>query len=429
MLIISFAFVWANQIYSQKKNTNLNCTNSDCHSDLLAKSIIHPPVNDDCLTCHEKVKGEHPNNAGKEFVLVEDGADLCGMCHDQEVTMKVVHVPFSDGRCLSCHSPHSSNIKGLLDGDNEKEVCGKCHKLDIEGHKYFHGPFVSNQCASCHLSHQSEIKNLLIKNDPQLCFQCHQEKEEILESEVVHPIYEEGCLNCHLPHSAEANYMLVSGKNDLCLNCHESVKNDIAVAKVVHGPILQEGQCISCHTPHAGELKMLLLDDEPDLCFRCHSENTKNKEKYIDILGRMGKKYLHQPLVGGKCKDCHLHHVSKFTNLLSAKFPKGNYTVPKKESFALCFNCHDSKMLDSKKITNETNFRNGTENLHFIHVMKKKSISCQSCHDMHGADNQHIIGNAVYFGSWQMPINYKVTEMGGSCLPGCHAQFTYSREE
>ncbi|MBK7104915.1 MAG: hypothetical protein IPH62_06495 [Ignavibacteriae bacterium] len=427
-LLIVIFFLITQIIFSQEKSNVTNCTNAECHNNFLTKQYVHSPIKEGCLTCHEKVKGDHPNQIGNEFVLVEENENLCKMCHNIEIIKKTVHTPFNEGKCLSCHSPHSSEQKGILIGNTQQETCSKCHKLENKDHKFVHGPFVSHQCSSCHISHQSDFKNLLVKEDPGLCFQCHQEKEEFLKSTNVHPVYEEGCLDCHLPHSSSSNYLLVSGKNDLCFGCHKNVEVEISTAKIIHDPLKQDGQCISCHTPHAGEISKLLLEEQPALCFRCHSENTKNKEKYIDILGTMSKKYLHKPLINGKCDDCHLHHVSPNTSLLSAKFPKGNYTVPKKESFELCFNCHDSKMLNSQTITNETNFRNGTQNLHYVHVMKKKSISCQSCHDMHGADNQHILGNFVYFGNWQMPINYKVSEIGGSCLPGCHAQFSYSRK-
>lgn len=51
------------------------------------------------------------------------------------------------------------------------------------------------------------------------------------------------------------------------------------------------------------------------------------------------------------------------------------------------------------------------------------------CHGIHGADNPHLIADKVKFGQWKMPLNYKVTENGGSCLPGCHATKEYSRKK
>jgi predicted CXXCH cytochrome family protein len=30
-------------------------------------------------------------------------------------------------RCTSCHSPHSSDIEGLLSHDPKRELCVQCH--------------------------------------------------------------------------------------------------------------------------------------------------------------------------------------------------------------------------------------------------------------------------------------------------------------
>lgn len=422
VLIILFI---SNQLYSQTANS---CSVNGCHESLIKKSFIHSPLNDGCETCHEKNQKEHPGNAGNEFTLVDSGSDLCETCHEEEVNQKVVHAPFYEGNCISCHSPHSSDLTALLNGNNEREVCEQCHDVKVEGNKFGHGPFVSNQCLSCHVGHQSNFNSLVIKDDPDLCFRCHQGKEYDMELANVHPVFSQGCLDCHSAHSSPASNMLLTGNNDLCYKCHESVKQDLTTAKIVHEPLAKQGQCIACHTPHAGELTNLLINEQPNLCFNCHSENINNKEKYIDIYGRMSKEYVHKPLLEGLCTDCHFPHISNNRNLLTDAFPDGNYTKPKTESFAMCFKCHDSKRI-TDKISTETNFRDGQRNLHALHVMKKKSISCQSCHDMHGADNEHIIGNVVYFGNWEMPIGYKVSATGGSCLPGCHVQYSYDREK
>lgn len=424
--LILFGFTTLNAQNVMNKNT---CGAEGCHDSILKKSFIHSPVTDGCESCHEKNSGTHPSGNGSEFSLVESGSDLCGMCHDAEVTKKIAHQPFVEGKCLSCHSPHSSNVTALMSEETMKTTCDKCHSLDIDGSKFGHGPYMSDQCNSCHLGHQSDIKSLVTEEDPYLCFKCHLGKEEDLELANVHPAFEEGCLDCHSPHTAPAANMLLTSENELCFKCHDNVKDDVNIAKVVHAPLNQNGECVSCHSPHAGDLTNLIINDQPNLCFNCHSENISNKEKFIDIYDRLSKPYVHKPVYENPCTDCHLPHISENTNLLLGKFPKGNYTKPKIENFSMCFECHDSKKITNKVTTTDTNFRDGSKNLHSLHVMKKKAISCQSCHDMHGADNEHIIGNVVYFGKWEMPIGYKVTETGGTCLPGCHVQFSYDRDK
>lgn len=414
-------------IFAQTNLDKNGCATEDCHKSLVSKTLVHSPVNDGCGTCHEKKSGSHPGDNGPEFSLVESGSDLCITCHETQTNKKNIHVPFTNGECTKCHTPHSSDLPALMDGTTIKETCGQCHDLEIAVSDFGHGPFMSDQCLSCHSGHQSDYKSLVVEEEPYLCFRCHQEKEDDLELANVHPVFEEGCLDCHSPHSSPAKYMLTSTDNELCYKCHEDVKTEVNTAKIVHKPLTQDGMCVSCHSPHAGELTSLLFSKQPNLCFSCHSENINNKEKYIDIYARLSKEFVHKPLLEDPCTDCHLPHISEYNNLLSGAFPKGNYTKPIIENFAMCFKCHDSHKITNKVTTVDTGFRDGSRNLHSTHVMKKKSISCQSCHDMHGADNQHIIGNVVYFGKWEMPINYVVNENGGTCLPGCHVQYSYDR--
>lgn len=430
ILIMIFSFVYSfNGLMAQNTLSDNTCGTKECHESLLKKPIIHEPLNGGCSTCHSQTKGQHPEANGKEFELVESIADLCSTCHTHEVNKKVVHVPFYEEECIACHSPHSSNLTSLLNGNNQGEICKNCHNLEIIGNTFGHGPFMSNQCTSCHVGHQSDIQSLLVKEDPSLCLQCHLEKEDEMDLTNVHPVFKESCLNCHLPHTAKAKNMLKVGDNELCYNCHENVKIETINAKMVHSPVSKTGECVACHTPHAGELNNLLINEQPNLCFNCHSENINNKEKYIDVYARLSKEYVHQPLFENPCTDCHRPHVSDNRNLLAAAFPKNNYTKPDMKNYAMCFQCHDPNKITTKVTKSETNFRDGSKNLHYLHVVKKKSISCQSCHDMHGADNPHIIGNVVYFGNWEMPIGFKITSSGGTCLPGCHVQYSYDREK
>lgn len=427
ILVTTLFLICSNLIFAQEKASKINCTNSDCHAEMLTKKFVHASLQDDCLVCHQKTNGEHPNRDGNEFVLANKGKNLCEQCHEIEASKEVVHGPYISGDCTMCHSPHSSNAKSILRSENQKEICSECHDLEANGHNYFHGPFISNQCSSCHFSHESNYENLLVNKDPELCLQCHIGKEEDMNLPVVHAAFNEGCLDCHFAHSSEVSNMLVAKGSELCLECHSDFQDEYTSAKIVHEPASKEGECVSCHSPHAGELENLLVNIQPELCFNCHSENIYNKEKYIDIFGRLSKEFVHAPVFEKPCTECHKPHVSDSYHLLAAAFPKGNYTKPNIENYSMCFQCHDSDRITNKTST-ETNFRDGNKNLHTIHVMKKKSISCQSCHDMHGADNQHIIGNVVYFGNWEMPINYKVTPIGGSCLPGCHQELSYTRE-
>jgi hypothetical protein len=33
----------------------------------------------------------------------------------------------------------------------------------------------------------------------------------------------------------------------------------------------------------------------------------------------------------------------------------------------------------------------------------------------------------VLFAKWDLPVGFKKSERGGTCLPGCHQEFSYDR--
>ena len=78
--------------------------------------------------------------------------------------------------------------------------------------------------------------------------------------------------------------------------------------------------------------------------------------------------------------------------------------------------------------TTVTDFRDGSRNLHFVHVNKtRKGRTCRACHETHASRRPNHIRESVPFGNWQLPVNYEKTDDGGSCAPGCHRPETYSR--
>ena len=76
-----------------------------------------------------------------------------------------------------------------------------------------------------------------------------------------------------------------------------------------------------------------------------------------------------------------------------------------------------------------TKFRDGNQNLHFLHVNKdKRGRTCRACHDLHASPEPLHIRERVQFGNWLMPIHFEKNETGGSCHPGCHAIEKYDRD-
>jgi len=113
--------------------------------------------------------------------------------------------------------------------------------------------------------------------------------------------------------------------------------------------------------------------------------------------------------------------------MLKENFPIGSYAKGVEATFQLCFDCHDTDLLNVEKTTTGTMFRTGDQNLHYLHVNKEKGRNCTTCHDLHAANNAQLIATTVKFGRWDMPLNYIPTDDGGTCATGCHKEQSYKR--
>ena len=292
--------------------------------------------------------------------------------------------------------------------------------------KIKHKPVSDGNCQNCHDPHQSDFSAFLKSQVPQLCVKCHEKIGKQLNAENVHPPFEENCLNCHEVHSSKEDHLINQKIPDLCYNCHDEKTNK----EYVHSPV-QEGNCIACHSPHASSEEKFLLFEEKKLCLNCHNKSISKELKTIVNIKRLLQKdnFIHGAIEMGGCSICHDPHTSENKFLLVSSFPAGKYAIPAKtDSFALCFNCHDSELLEKAVTTTATGFRNGDQNLHYLHVNRNKGRNCTNCHNVHGSKNEHLIAGKVQFGNWEMPIKYTAQENGGTCLPGCHKEKKYARE-
>lgn len=408
----------------------ITCLDSECHDSFMKKENIHPIIEDGCETCHDQNFQNHPDRDGKEFKLNDDVGSLCFECHDAPDETQLQHAAFTNGECTSCHSPHSSDNISLLKTESLGELCSQCHDLGMQSIKVQHGPVAIGQCQVCHAPHQSTNQMLLRESAQQLCFGCHTEKQTILDHQTVHPAYEDGCLDCHNPHGSEYEFLISENVPELCLNCHDDFSGEFQTAKTVHKIINKDKSCISCHFPHTSQTNALLIKEGKDLCFACHNQKYKSEERTLkniyDIV--TDSKYKHEAVENGNCLNCHFSHSSGNHYLLNSEFPFGSYAQNLEPySFNQCFQCHSGSALTEEMTLTATNFRDGEVNMHYLHISKNKGRNCTLCHNVHGAKNPHLIAKTVQFGKWPMPINYKQSENGGSCAPGCHRSLAYNR--
>ena len=424
-IISGILFLAGNTAFGQTDSIPKTCV--DCHKTQAVQKVMHEPAADDCEYCHMANGEQHPQENVKGFDLGETMPALCFMCHE-EYAKKNIHMPAEEGECLMCHSPHGSANKGLLISSPQSASCFECHDTDIAEKRVKHKPVAEGTCASCHDPHQSDFSYMLKNEKPALCFNCHTQPRMEAGMKNVHPPFEDDCANCHNPHSTEEDGLLIDKQPALCDNCHD-IQSTLKDAASVHSVVNEGEGCSNCHSAHASDQRMFLIKAEKELCLSCHSKTIETETKTLSNIGQLLKKgnYIHGVVEDDGCIVCHNPHASDEHSLLNGVFPAGQYAAAKPENFDLCFTCHDAELMEKDSTTTATNFRNGKVNLHFLHMNGEKGRNCNLCHNVHGAASEHLISSKIRFGKWDMPLQYKIEEKGGSCNTGCHAEKKYFR--
>ncbi len=413
-----------------------SCISLGCHRPFGVLKNLHYPLNNGkkCFECHVRVAQYHPVKGVKAHELIAQNEKLCYGCHESFGKRKVVHEPVRKGECTSCHNPHGSNGRSLLDiTDSDTPLCVKCHDAATFEQAYQHGPVAVGACGKCHDPHESANVALLREPPRDNCLKCHADfANGLKESAIVHaPVRDDPCTACHTPHGSRFSHMLKKETKELCLGCHEAFGKKLSSMKVIHKPISQEDACISCHAPHYSKAKGLLPGDEKGVCLGCHGTDRlgipplRNIKKEIE-----GKKVLHGPLQHGECKACHDPHGSKYFRMLRGEYPSALYAPYREGIYDACLNCHEKNLLRYPDTTVFTQFRNGKNNLHYVHVAnKRKGRTCRVCHEPHASTGDKLINKeSMQFGEWKIPVNLTMTPTGGKCAPGCHKAFKYDRE-
>ena len=373
-----------------------SCSTKECHGRMTEHKYMHSPAaKEECLKCHEEVSGSqaakgpaaiHPTANGAEFTLIKKGEALCLQCHDS-MADKYEHGPAAAGACTSCHSPHGSDQKAFLLGPLQ-----------------------------------------------QLCLGCHEDfATDMKKAVVIHSVISDrDCSACHQPHSSGFAYLLKEETSTSCFECHTNIEEKFKRSLHKHAPLYSEHQCANCHFAHYSKYPALLKWEGNDTCLQCHSTTGANKNAPQTATSQINikdKKFIHEPIQETGCAACHDAHGSRFGSLLNEPYPSTFYAGLKKDTYDLCFQCHDRELLKERDET--TNFRNGSMNLHNIHVADpRKGRTCKACHNLHASDGAKLINpEGITFGDWNIPIRFEATDTGGSCMPGCHRTMRYNRNQ
>ncbi|MDF1613742.1 cytochrome c3 family protein [Desulfurivibrio dismutans] len=297
-----------------------------------------------------------------------------------------------------------------------------------------HAPYLTGQCGMCHDASEPDGKSpgKIADDVGALCATCHYDMDqEIKGSSVVHAPAMMSCTACHNPHNSPAPSLLVEEPKNLCLGCHGEIQQTITEAAVQHDAVIDEMACLNCHNPHASDIQHLLTKLPFDLCISCHSHDKPGADgrvrtNFATLLEE--NPYHHGPVEGKDCSACHLTHGGEHQSLLVDAFPERFYAPYERDNYALCFRCHNEENMLDPETTTTTRFRDGSRNLHYVHVNKPdRGRTCRACHEVHASENPHQVRDAVPFGprNWMLPINYTKTDTGGSCARTCHQTLSY----
>ncbi|MBK7406110.1 MAG: hypothetical protein IPJ41_16260 [Phycisphaerales bacterium] len=407
------------------------CVTAECHPGIKDHKYLHGPVLvNACDGCHKLT-----DPATHHYEPVRDRSELCLFCHVVETPPdSILHQPFQEGDCLSCHDPHGSRETALLRGQKYSDACANCH-ADVTGaHDTVHGPASAGACGACHEPHAAPRPFLLAAEGRDLCLRCHVTTGlEIDSMRDVHEPAKGDCRVCHDPHATDNPSLLSEEPTALCTGCHEDIAHTIDTASTKHAAVTTERSCLNCHAPHAADHGGLLKQDVNALCFECHNKKIARPDGSIipDMKALIENGHsLHGAIAQDSCIACHEIHGGGHRRLLTNEYPSSIYYPFDENAYALCFSCHDRELALESRTDAVTSFRNGDENLHYVHVHRdQKGRTCSVCHDAHAADAGKHIRAFIPFGpsGWNLPIRYEQLPDGGRCGPGCHQQFEYSR--
>lgn len=413
---------WTEPAQEEKhSDPSKSCVSSKCHAPIINHKYLHGPLQvGQCTVCHAPLPGSQ-----HKFKLVETEARLCLTCHKRVDTLgDMLHDPVAQGKCLGCHDPHGSEEKSQVRKSPAGKLCNECHnKKPVLTRKYAHQPVARGECLACHRPHGSKAKKLLDVSGSKLCLQqCHEKMRPVTAEGKDRKIHlaAEDCTRCHRSHDSDYPGLLTKPPVELCLDgCHKEVKKALESSAFKHEDMTKGLGCIDCHRAHDAKFPLLLRKPAAELCLTCHDK----------LQAQIASaKFKHRPVSDNSCRSCHLPHGSKYDKLLVSDYPSSTLSAYDPANYAFCFSCHEERIVRERYEDKQTDFRNGRLNLHYLHVNNENGgQTCGACHGTHAGSQPKLIREKVPFGNWIIPVKFTKSNTGGSCLTGCHKEYTYDR--
>jgi len=205
-----------------------------------------------------------PQIPGATFV----GSDECAQCHgdiNKGISLTADH---ADLRAV----PEKAQLraqKGITTGfktaDHARLQIRGEHALNV-GCEACHGP------GSVHSESGGEPHTIINpRKSPEICFQCHLEKQgEFSNMPYHHQVMQGkvGCGDCHNPHKGsvvKSGGVSLDSSDATCFRCHAPQRGPF----VFEHEAVREG-CITCHDPHGSINPKMLRQRNANLCLKCH---------------------------------------------------------------------------------------------------------------------------------------------------------------
>ena len=174
----------------------------------------------------------------------------------------------------------------------------------------FHGSESQESCTACHESFEES------------CAVCHQSFSELKS---YHPAAED-CTTCHDLSSDRESKLIVGQEynSELCFMCHSDKQEQVETSEVVHGTA---SECQMCHDPHGSTQPRLLRANTRSICASCHQDDA-NRRHPVPTHPFEAPDERYRPGNPFTCSSCHEPHASKHSKLF--RF----------ETLPICGNCH-----------------------------------------------------------------------------------------
>jgi len=280
----------------------------------------YPPTSESCVECHDDALKSLTGTVHAIDLDAEKPSVWCTSCHPGDPEL---HIDDAETNPMA----HPAR----LDPRAEAAICATCHASSHQQNMMEWNAHAENavSCSSCHLVHGNDNLRLLVRQEPELCMECHPSVEGEFSRSYRHPVLDGviECSECHMPLAERTRTPGFRGVGEVCFQCHPQFRGPFPFEhQAVVSYSTEEGGCLNCHEPHGSDQPRMLKQsyEAPHFttCSQCHLVPTHQfnvqhgsqwagvacNQCHVDIHGSYANRYLLSPdlsLQGCTSWGCH----------------------------------------------------------------------------------------------------------------------------